>query len=213
MYLWLVLLFSLGFFILQGGFLVRDHMIYPSWNFIFLSGGIVLCGFAFLFVMAGSKLTYIAASCALVLSLLGVLPFHEVDRLFYGNLEQIKDTNKSASINEKIELCDHIKSYYLNLKPLMIADLEQTCSQVVIELSNKSKDELMRAFNWAYSEYARKRQGLQAEALACLYEGTDQGEFAAQISLKHQFTSESNRFKETGCRGVSANRGLASSAE
>lgn len=210
---WTVLFLTLSYFVL---FIFKSHsvedlFIYSNLNFI-LSW---LSGFAF--VLAGifyflkrTRLFYASLCVTLLLAYFSFYPFHEVDKLFYSQLQIIEDDHSPMSMADRMDLCEHIKRDYINLKPAMLLNLEKSCSNAVLKLSLTSSQDLKKAFNWAYSEYAKKPQAIQAEALACLYAETNQKEFAVELSEKHQFGELTQRLKISGrCRSL-AQRQIAS---
>lgn len=185
--------------------------MYPFWNQILLWISMLLCLLSIALTFAKKRKTSdLALIAALILGFYANKPFHEVDQLFYRQLEIVQSENKNFSMRKKIDLCQHVKEDYENLTSHMLLQLEKVCSKAVLNLSLNSAQELDQAFNWAYTEYAKKPKDIQAETLACLYAETDQKEFAVQLSEKHQFQELAGRLKETGhCREAS-NRQVAS---
>lgn len=154
-----------------------------------------------------------ALVAAIAVSVFSMQPFHEVDQLFYKQLQVIKMQSPEVSMADKIELCEHVKDDYINLKTKMLLRLEKACTESILELSKNSSIELNKAFNWAYSEYAKKPRDIQAEALACLYAETNQAQFAVELSEKHKFQELSGHLKATGRCHSFANRQVASVKE
>lgn len=181
---------------------MSERFIYPRWNqnLLWISLSLFVLAGAFSFVNKQKMLGFTLVG-ALILSFFSMQPYHEVDQLFYKQLQVIQIQNLEVSMADKIELCEHVKTDYTNLKTGMILQLEKVCAEAILELSKNSSQELNKAFNWAYSEYAKKPQAVQAEALACLYAETDQKQFAVELSEKHQFQELTGRLKSTGrCR-------------
>lgn len=147
---------------------------------------------------------------ALYLNTFNAVPLNEIDRLFYGQLKKIEDRNLTTSIADKIELCEHIKTNYLNLKPDMLKNLEKVCSAQVLALSQESVSARNKAFNWAYSEYVRKPDQNQIITLACMYAETDQKDFGLQLAAKHNLPALQAQLKNNGRCSFKSNRQIAS---
>ena len=188
--------------------------MYPVWNQRFLWGSIFLCLVSVAFTYYKKrKLSGLALMASLILGSFANRPFNEVDQLFYKQLEIIQSQSQTVSMSKRIDICQHVTEDYENLTSNMLLQLEKACSKAVLSLSMNSSKELSQAFNWAYSEYAKKPRDVQAETLACLYAETDQKEFAVQLSEKHQFEEMTGRLKTIGrCREF-GNRQIASTKE
>jgi hypothetical protein len=205
-------LICFGFSFWHAYHLISDELMYPQWNRYFLViSGMACLSALILFFISTQRATFAVAVTAVVLVHFAMRPFSEVDQLFYQHLAEIRGDQVSSGLPEKIELCDYVKSSYVNLKKKMLIHLEETCSHKIMEISQRSSRELNQAFDWAYSEYARKPQSVQAEALVCLYAETNQSEFALEISQKHQFNDLTARLKTEGrCREFKNKRQIAS---
>ncbi len=188
--------------------------MYPIWNQTFLWLAIFLCVVSVLLCSYKKrKLSSMALFASLGLGFFASQPFNEVDQLFYKQLDIIQTNNQTVSLAKRIDICEHVSEDYKNLTGQMLLKLEKACSKAVLRLSLNSSYALNQAFNWAYTEYAKKPRDVQAETLACLYAETDQKEFAVQLSEKHQFEEMTGRLKKTGrCRDF-VNRNVASAQE
>jgi hypothetical protein len=147
---------------------------------------------------------------ALFLNIASSLPLSELDRLFYDQLHLIQSKAYYTSLSDKIQLCEHVKSNYLNLKPSMMRELDRVCSKEILEISLKSNEELEKAFDWAYAEYVKKQDKYQVLALACLYAETNQHEFAIQLASKHHLNELASKLKKGERCELFTNRNVAS---